>query len=166
MSRKGHRGQVRKTWKESKRYEQKGLEYATDKAFKKYEELKEKAFENGRNLREEFSRTDIRNMIESEHSAGLSWEEASKTTTAQAFRDSFNVYASKVEGGYDLQVLSEKQASNWLNRLKANGENVGAVTVEDIMTGKFDVRAYWGSLTAGMNAAEIGIMAQYFFGSD
>ena len=39
-------------------------------------------------------------------------------------------------------MLSEKQASNWLNRLKANGENVGAVTVEDIMTGRFDVRAY------------------------
>ena len=65
-----------------------------------------------------------------------------KPGAAQAFRDSFNVYASKEEGGYDLQVLSEKQASNWLNRLKANGEKVGAVTVEDIMTGRFDVRAY------------------------
>lgn len=165
MSKKGHRGAERAHFKETKRYERGGLEYATDKAFEKYKKLRDKAMDNGKQLIEEYSRQDIKNMVKSEYNAGATWQEAVKVTTDVAFRDSFNVYSRKETGEYDIQVLSEKQASNWLNRLKANGEKVGAVTVEDVMTGKFDIRAYWGSLTAGMDAAEVALMAQYFFGS-
>lgn len=165
MSRKGHRGTERTKFKETKRYERGGLEYATDRAFEKYKKLRDKAIDNGKQLIEEYSRQDIKNMIKSEYNAGATWQEAVKTTTDVAFRDSFNVYSKKETGEYDIQVLSEKQASNWLNKLRLHGEKVGGATVEDIMTGKFDIKVYWGSLTAGLDAGEVALMAQYFFGS-
>lgn len=112
MSRKGHRRAERTAFRETKRYEREGLEYATDKAFEKYKMLRDKAMDNGKQLIEEYSKQDIRNMIKSEHNAGASWQEAAKVTTDIAFRDSFNVYSRKETGEYNVQVLSEKQAAS------------------------------------------------------
>lgn len=165
MSRKGHRRADRKAFKETKRYEREGLEYATNKAFEKYKMLRDKAVYNGRELIEEYSKQDIKNMIKSEHNAGATWQEAAKVTTDVAFRDSFNVYSKKETGEYNVQVLSEKQATNWLNKLRLHGEQVAGVTVEDVMTGKFDIKTYWNTLTKDLDAAEVTLMAQYFFGS-
>lgn len=153
----------RKAYREAKRYQKGGLDYAANQAYEKYVDLSTKALENGKVMHEEFTKKQLKQFIESEVYAGSSLQEASRLAADEAFSSSFNDYSRT--GDYDVQVLSKKQAEVWLNKLKRAGENVKGITEEDIRTGKFDTKAYWAKLTAGLSSTEVFLLGQFFFGS-
>lgn len=71
----------------------------------------------------------------------------------------FNDYEDK-----SVKVYSRKQAEKLYEGLQQMGVNLKGVTVENIMTGEFDVAPYWNQLSEAFEGNR-SMMTMYFFGS-
>lgn len=71
----------------------------------------------------------------------------------------FNDYEDK-----KVRVYTRKQAEKLYEGLQQMGVDLRGVTVENIMTGEFDVNYYWKQLSSVFEG-NLGMMTMYFFGS-